>query len=85
MALTKLARRRKGSNWGTIFLDELFGQLDKKNRGLMADLITSTLVKELGFEQVFMISHDPNVQSSTATNLIVRRHQEELYSELIMQ
>lgn len=85
LALTQLARRRKGANWGTIFLDELFGQLDKTNRQMMADLITSTLVKGLGFDQIFMISHDPSVQSSTAKNLIVRRNQEQLYSELIMQ
>lgn len=84
LALTQLARRRKGSTWGTIFLDEVFGQLDATNRRLMADLITSTLLKDLGFEQVFIISHDPSIQSSMADQLIVRRHQEQGYSELYM-
>jgi len=84
LALTMLARRRKGTNWGTIFLDEVFGQLDATNRRLMADLITGVLMKELGFEQVFIISHDQNIQSSLADQLIVRRHPEQGHSELLM-
>ena len=85
LALTQLARRRKGSTWGTIFLDEVFGQLDETNRRLMADLVTSTLLKDLGFEQVFIISHDPSIQSSMSDQLIVRRNQAEGYSEFYMQ
>lgn len=84
LALTQLARRRKGSQWGTIYLDELFGQLDQTNRKLMADLISSTLLQSLGFEQVFIISHDPSIQSSLANQVIVKRNQEKGYSELLM-
>lgn len=84
LALTQLARRRKGTNWGTIYLDEIFGQLDATNRRLMADLITSTLLGSLGFEQVFIISHDPSIQSSMADQLVVKRNQEKGYSELYM-
>lgn len=84
LALTMLARRRKGTTWGTIYLDEVFGQLDATNRRLMADLITSVLMGQLGFEQVFIISHDPNIQSSMADQLIVRRNPEKGYSELFM-
>lgn len=84
LALIQLARRKRGTSWGTIYLDELFGQLDQTNRRLMSNLITSTLVKSLGFEQVFIISHDPNIQSAMAEQLVVRRHQEKNYSELLM-
>lgn len=84
LALTMLARRQKGTTWGTIYLDEVFGQLDATNRRMMADLITSVLMGELGFEQVFIISHDPNIQSSMADQLVVRRHPEKGYSELFM-
>ena len=84
LALTQLARRRKGTNWGTIYLDEIFGQLDATNRRLMADLITTTLLGSLGFEQIFIISHDPTIQSSMADQLVVKRNQEKGYSELYM-
>lgn len=84
LALTMLARRRKGTNWGTIYLDEVFGQLDATNRRMMADLITTVLREQLGFEQIFIISHDPNIQSSMADQLIVRRNPDKGYSELYM-
>ena len=82
LALTQLARRRNGSGWGTLFLDELFGKLDESNRQLVSELIVSTL-RQLGFEQIFVISHDPNIQSSLSNQLIIRRNQEENYSEVI--
>lgn len=84
LALTLLARRRKGSRWGTIYLDELFGKLDVKNRQLMADLITSTLMHDFGFEQIFIISHDPNVQSSMAEQIIINRDPSKQVSEILM-
>jgi DNA repair exonuclease SbcCD ATPase subunit len=82
LALTQLARRRKGSVWGSIFLDEVFGALDQTNRRAMADLVTSTLLESLGFDQIFLISHDPNVQSSLADTLTVNRHSEGGFSEI---
>lgn len=84
LALTMLARRKKGTTWGTIYLDELFGQLDATNRRLMSDLITTVFMGVLGFEQVFIISHDPNIQTSMADQLIVRRNPKAGYSELFM-
>ena len=51
----------------------------------MADLISSTLLRELGFEQIFMISHDPSIQSATAENLVIMRDQEAGYSTLALQ
>lgn len=84
LALTLLARSRKGSRWGTIYLDELFGKLDSKNRKLMGDLITSALMNELGFEQIFIISHDPTIQSSMAEQIIINRDAGSQVSEILM-
>lgn len=84
LALTMLARRRKGASWGTIYLDEVFGSLDATNRRILSDLITSVLMKELGFEQVFVISHDQNIQTAFEDQIIVKRYPEKGYSELFM-
>lgn len=82
LALGCLAKRRSGSNWSTLFLDEVFGPLDKTNRKKMAELITTVISKSLGFEQIFLISHDPEIQSATAKKLIVSRHKDENWSEI---
>ena len=84
LALTLLARRRKGSRWGTIYLDELFGKLDGKNRKLVSDFITSGMMNELGFEQIFIISHDPTIQSSMAEQIIINRDAGSQVSEILM-
>lgn len=84
LALTMLARRRKGTTWGTVYLDEVLGQLDQTNRRIVSDLISSVLMGELGFEQVFVISHDQNIQTSFEHQLVVRRNPEKGYSELFM-
>ena len=82
LALGLLAKRRSGSSWSTIFLDEVFGPLDATNRRKMAELVTSTISRDLGFEQIFLISHDPNIQAATASKLSVSRHPEAGWSEL---
>jgi len=79
VALTRIAQRNTGTTWGTLFLDEVFGQLDEVNRMNMANLITQTLLNELGFEQVFLISHDRKIQSSMADTLIINK--KETHSE----
>lgn len=82
LALIRLARLRKGSSWGVLFLDEVFGQLDQANRTAMIELITKTIVRDLGFEQVFVISHDNDIQNAMPNRLIVNRVNNE-YSEIV--
>lgn len=84
LALIQLAKRRSGSRWNTVFLDELFGQLDQTNRRNMAELVASTLSKELGFAQIFLISHDAGIESAISDKLVVHRHAEAGWSELRM-
>lgn len=74
VALTLLARRRTGAAWSVLFMDEIFGALDPVNRKAMAELITTTLRRDLGFKQIFLISHTPDVQSAIADTLTVFRH-----------
>jgi DNA repair exonuclease SbcCD ATPase subunit len=73
IALARLVQRRTGSAWSTLFMDEIFGSLDAVNRKAMADLLTTTLIKEFGFKQVFIISHVPGIQSATADVVSVFR------------
>lgn len=84
IALARLVQRRTGSAWATLFMDEVFGSLDSVNRKAMADLLTTTLTKEFGFKQVFIISHVPGIQSATADVVKVFRRKGG-YSELSIQ
>lgn len=84
IALARLAQMHSGSKWGVLFLDEVFGSLDAVNRQSMITLITRTLVKELGFAQVFIISHEPEIRDALPDVLQVQRTAEG-YSQLAWQ
>jgi len=64
LALTRLKQRQSGSCFNVLFLDEPDAMLDQKNKQAFIKLLTGTLVKEFAFEQIFWISHDPEIQGS---------------------
>jgi len=64
IALTLLLRRQTGSNFNVLFLDEPDAAFDEANRDKFMKLITTVLIHELGFEQVFWISHFKDIQES---------------------
>lgn len=75
LALTRLQQRKTGSEFNVLFLDEPDSALDPVNKAAFMDLVTTTLVREFGFEQIFWISHDKNIQESIPHVLQVMRHQ----------
>jgi len=64
LALTRLKQRQSGSRFNVLLLDEPDAALDPENKKAFIRLLTKTLVKEFGFEQVFWISHDREIQES---------------------
>lgn len=73
LALTRLKQRQTHSKFNVLFLDEPDAALDKMNKKAFVQLITRTLVKEFGFEQVFWISHDKEIQESIPHVLAIQK------------
>lgn len=64
LAMTRLKQRQSHSRFNVLFLDEPDANLDPINKKAFVKLITTTLVKDFGFEQIFWISHDQEIQES---------------------
>lgn len=75
LALTRLKQRKSGSNFNVLFLDEPDSALDRPNKKAFMDLITTTLIKKFGFEQVLWISHNKTICESIPHILKVVRHE----------
>jgi len=74
IGMTRLKQRQNHSRFNVLFLDEPDASLDKANKKAFVRLITKTLIKEFGFEQIFWISHDKEIQESIPNVLKVIRH-----------
>lgn len=79
IALTRILFRRLGIKFNILILDEVFAQLDAVNRDYVVKLITGYLINEMGFEQIFIISHTEIKNAIPDTILITRK---EDYSEV---
>lgn len=79
IALTRILFRRLGIKFNILILDEIFAQLDTVNRDHVIYLITNYLVNEMGFEQIFIISHT-DIKNTIPNTILVKRFEE--YSEV---
>lgn len=75
LALTRLKQRKSNSNFNVLFLDEPDSALDRPNKKAFMDLITTTLIKKFGFEQILWVSHDKTICESIPNVLKVTRHE----------
>lgn len=73
LALLFLKVRESGQDIPPIILDEVLGMLDPVNRSAVIDLALNTLVKQYGVSQVFVISHNEEIQDSIENVLAVTR------------
>ena len=74
IGMTRLKQRETGSRFRVLFLDEPDASLDPVNKAAFVKLITETLIKDFGFQQVFWISHDRNIQESIPHVLKMTRY-----------
>lgn len=74
IALTMLKLRQTGSNFRVLFLDEVDSSLDDDAREQLMKLITTVLMKNFGFQQIFWVSHNKNIQASVPHTLKVLRY-----------
>lgn len=73
IALSKLKMSQTDSNFNVIFLDEPDSSLDGHNKKTFIKLITELLIKNFGFEQIFWITHEKNIQESIENVLQITR------------
>jgi len=74
IALSKLKMNQTNSNFNVIFLDEPDSSLDTHNKNTFIKLITELLIKYFGFEQIFWITHEKNIQESIDNVLQITRY-----------
>lgn len=74
LALMFLKVRESTGDIPPVVLDEVLADLDPINRAAVLDLVQNVLVKRYGVQQVFLISHNPEVQESVEDVLLVTRH-----------
>lgn len=74
IALTRLKQRQSNSRFNVLFLDEPDSAFDSANKKAFTRLITNTLVKDFGFEQIFWVSHDKEIQEAIPNVLKVTRY-----------
>lgn len=76
IALSRLKQRQNGSEFNVLFLDEIDSALDDVARENVMKLITTTLVRKFGIEQVFWVSHSKKISESVPHTLKVIRHKD---------
>jgi DNA repair exonuclease SbcCD ATPase subunit len=73
IALSRLLQRRLKAHCRCLFLDEVFGSLDRANRTYLLSII-SRVLPMLGFEQIFVITHTDIVGEGEV--VMVTRHKD---------
>ncbi len=74
LALMFLKVRQSSGDIPPCILDEVLAELDQVNRAAVLDLVGNVLVKRYGVEQIFIISHNAEIQESIEDTLVVTRH-----------
>lgn len=74
VALALLIINQRHSDFRVLFLDEIDSALDATNKQSIKELITKVLIKKLGFQQVFWISHDKSISHNVPHTLLVKGH-----------
>lgn len=77
IALTRLMQKLTGSNFNVLFLDEIDSALDEDARENIMKLVTTVLMKDFGFQQIFWISHDKKIKDNLPHTLKVIRGKNE--------
>lgn len=70
--LAMLIRRQKGTNINILFLDEIDSALDPAVKSMVIDLVINILHKQLGFKQIFWISHDKTISHNVDKTLLIK-------------
>jgi len=74
LALSNLVLKRKGIQTGMLILDEPYTQLDTKNLNEIVNITVNQLKEIFNYNQIFVISHLPEVKNSIVDNLLVTRY-----------
>ena len=73
IALTMLKRRQNKARLNMLFLDEVDSALDSHLASTITSSITNILTKELGYDQIIMVSHKEEIKNSVPNILEVTR------------
>jgi DNA repair exonuclease SbcCD ATPase subunit len=73
VALVRLKLRKTGSQFKVLFMDEVDAPFDEHNRDSFISLVNNVLIKKLGFEQVFWVSHSKIISDAIPHTLMITK------------
>jgi DNA repair exonuclease SbcCD ATPase subunit len=80
IAASEWLRNVRGSEWGSLMLDEPFASLDKGNRQAMS----AHIIRLLGsFEQAFVIAHTPDTTMAMPHRIEIEAHDNGSYVKVV--
>lgn len=71
LAASAWLRNRRGSDWGTVFIDEPFGALDETNTRNLSNHLHAMIRGAFGFEQGFLVAHHSAIMSAMPARIVV--------------
>ncbi len=80
-AIARMLQKTLNVSFNSIILDEILAPLDEVNTNEIVHVIINALMKQFGFQQVFMISHKSEVQTSLNKTIKIIHYPDEYYSE----
>ncbi|MCK5642739.1 MAG: hypothetical protein KAJ19_18160 [Gammaproteobacteria bacterium] len=71
LAASSWLRKKRKSDWSTVFIDEPFGALDETNADNLSTHLHSMIQGKFGFEQGFLVAHSPRIMGAMPARVVV--------------
>lgn len=72
LAASSWLRKKRGSDWSVVFIDEPFGALDETNSANLSNHLHTLIRGQFGFEQGFLVSHGQQIMSAMPSRVVVK-------------
>lgn len=71
LAASSWLRKKRGSDWSVVFIDEPFGALDETNARNLSSHLHTLIRGQFGFEQGFLVSHGQQIMAAMPARVVV--------------
>jgi DNA repair exonuclease SbcCD ATPase subunit len=72
LAASSWLRRKRGSDWSVVFIDEPFGALDETNARNLSSHLHTLIRGAFGFEQGFLVAHSASIMGAMPARVVVK-------------
>lgn len=72
LAASSWLRKKRGSDWSVVFIDEPFGALDETNAHNLSSHLHTLIRGAFGFEQGFLVAHSASIMGAMPARVVVK-------------